>query len=970
MSKFSTVAKKELRSYFSSPTAFIFLGTYLFVNLFVFFWVEKFFSRNIADLRPLFEWMPVLMIFLIATLTMKMWSEERRMGTMEFLLTLPVKSLDLVLGKFAACLSLVGIALAMTLGLAVSVGILGPLDWGPVFGAYLASMLLACAYTAIGLYISAKTDSQIISLIVTVFACGLLYILGSPALVGLFGNSMGEVLRSLGSGSRFDAISRGILDLRDVYYYLSIAAIFLALNAYNLERLRWSLEARKPRHGIYRTVTVLLVANFFSANLWLYKVSNFRIDMTQGRMFSISEASRSVMEQLQEPMIIRGYFSAKTHPLLAPLVPTIKDFLLEYQIASKGKVRAEIVDPRDNEDLEAELNRKYHIEPVPFQIADRHSAAMVSSYFNIIVQYGDQFEVLGFEDLIDVKQSGMEIDVQLRNLEYDVTRSIKKVMGSFQKADNVFAALKDQVKFVGYVSEGTLPPQLAALQSEVKKSLDEYQKNSAGKLTVEFVDPSSDEALANKIASDYGFKPQMLNLFAENSFYYYLTLQQDGKMFSLGVPKDLSAAGFKQTMDATLKRMVPGFLRTVGLATPAAPPMNPMMAQFGGGQQGGKQFQSLQQKLGQNYSVQAVDLTSGVVPAEIDMLVVVAPKDLGGKPLFAIDQFLMKGGSVVLATSAVSVNISRNGFEMSEQNSGLSDWLAHNGMSIAKELVLDTQNSGFPEIRRRQIQGISINEPYIAPYPFFVDIRGSGLNGSNAITSGLGQLTMAWPSPLVINNEANKGRTVVNLASSSAKSWHTTNLSIESDRATYPELGFPEGDKKEASLLAAMVEGEFTSYFKGKESPLLKKGAEPKNEEADEDGHEHQPGEKKKDEPIVSTVLEKSPNIARLIVYASNEFISDDVLKISSMVSGSQYIAPLAAIENAVDWSVQDRALLNIRSRGQFSRTLAPLTDDQKNFWEYLNYALALCSLGVVFGIYRSIQSRGRKHYQVLTAVK
>ena len=102
------------------------------ISLFAFFWVEKFFSRNIADLRPLFEWMPVLLIFLCATLTMKMWSEERKMGTVEFLLTLPVKTTDLVVGKFFACIALVGIALTLTLGLAISVGMLGPLDWGPV----------------------------------------------------------------------------------------------------------------------------------------------------------------------------------------------------------------------------------------------------------------------------------------------------------------------------------------------------------------------------------------------------------------------------------------------------------------------------------------------------------------------------------------------------------------------------------------------------------------------------------------------------------------------------------------------------------------------------------------------------------------------------------------------------------------------------------------------------------------------
>src|SRR3989338_8785399 len=151
-----TITKKELWAYFSSPTAFIFLGAYLLASLFTFFWVEKFFSRNIADLRPLFDWMPLLLIFLISTLTMKMWSEERRIGTIEFLLTLPVRTFDLVLGKFFACLAMVAISLLLTFGMAFSVGFLGSVDWGPVFGAYFASLLLASAYIAIGLYISSK----------------------------------------------------------------------------------------------------------------------------------------------------------------------------------------------------------------------------------------------------------------------------------------------------------------------------------------------------------------------------------------------------------------------------------------------------------------------------------------------------------------------------------------------------------------------------------------------------------------------------------------------------------------------------------------------------------------------------------------------------------------------------------------------------------------------------------------------
>jgi len=154
------IARKEFAGFFSSPTAFIFLGAFLAVTLFVFFWVETFFARNIADVRPLFEWMPLLLIFLVAAITMRMWSEERRVGTLEFLLTMPVKTYQMVLGKFLACLALVVVALVLTLPLPLTVSLLGPLDWGPVFGGYIAALFLAAAYVAIGLFVSARSVNQ------------------------------------------------------------------------------------------------------------------------------------------------------------------------------------------------------------------------------------------------------------------------------------------------------------------------------------------------------------------------------------------------------------------------------------------------------------------------------------------------------------------------------------------------------------------------------------------------------------------------------------------------------------------------------------------------------------------------------------------------------------------------------------------------------------------------------------------
>ena len=335
MSKIITIMKKELWGYFSNPTALVFLGSYLFISLFSFFWVEKFFSRDIADLRPLFEWMPLLLIFLVSTLTMKMWSEEKRVGTIEFLMTLPIKVFDLVMGKFLACLFLTSIALLLTLGLAFTVANLGPLDWGPAIGAYLASLLLAGSYIAIGLYISSKTDSQITCLISTVIVGAIFYLIGSDVIVSLFNNNTGQLFRSLGTGARFESISRGVLDFRDIYYYLSVIAVFLTLNVLSLEKLKWSREKKKSSHTHLNWVSGLVIANFIVANVWLYGMKSLRVDMTKDKIYSISQASKDIISQLNEPVSIRGYFSERTHPLLAPLVPKVVDMLKEYQIAGE-----------------------------------------------------------------------------------------------------------------------------------------------------------------------------------------------------------------------------------------------------------------------------------------------------------------------------------------------------------------------------------------------------------------------------------------------------------------------------------------------------------------------------------------------------------------------------------------------------------------------------------------------------------
>lgn len=942
------IARKELAGLFSSPTAPLFIGAFLGVTLFTFFWVETFFSRNIADVRPLFEWMPILLIFLMSAVTMRMWSEERRMGTLEYLMTMPVKTSRLVLGKFLACWGLAVTALALTLFLPLSVAFLGPLDWGPVIGGYAAAIVLAAAYASIGLYVSSKTDSQIVSLLLSTLAGAAFYVVGSDLLTAFVGNKGSELLKLFGTGARFSSITRGVLDIRDIYYYASLTAVFLALNVYSLETLRWSRETAQPRHRASLLTVILLCANFLAANFWLKPVNSLRLDMTQGQSYSISNATKSVLSQLQEPLLIRGYFSQKTHPLLAPLVPQLRDMILEYQTASGGRVRSEFVDPMEKPELEKEAGEKYGIKAVPFQVADKYQAGLVNSYFNILVSYGDKFEVLGFDSLIEVKQGGeTKLDVELRNPEYDITRAIKKVLQSYQSEADLFATIQKPVSFVGYLSpDKDLPPSLVDLHRQLDDLLNDLKKSGGDKFSFDMKDPAEGNGeLARDLAKRFGIQPLRASLFDPKSFYFHMMVQSGGKAVLIPLPQDLTALALRQSIESALKRFSVGFLRTVALTT--APPEPHYTPDTGFKMEPDKHFDMLKNRLTENHAVNVVDLKNGVVPDETDLLFMAAPKDIDEKQLFALDQFLMKGGTVVMMVSPYQIKPSP--LSATVQNTGLKEWLEHNGVTLKQEFVMDQQNLPFPIPVERRVGMFVFQEMKMLNYPYFIDVRGAGF-AAPGVTAGLPQVTLHWASPVQVDAEKNKGRTVTTWLKSSPKSWTSNSTQITPDLGKGGAGFVPEGSL-EPRPLAVSVEGEFESFFKDKKSPLLPEKKDPKDKNAKE---------------TYTNVIEKSAQSARLIVVGSADFVSDELLRFTSSISRSNYTNSLQLAENIVDWSLEDRGLLAIRGRGHFARLLKPMSNGARMFWEYLNYGLALVGLG---GLWVVIRFRRRRRWASVPAL-
>ncbi|MEM9774425.1 MAG: Gldg family protein, partial [Chloroflexota bacterium] len=483
----SAIIRKELRNAFGSPLALIFLGSFLAAVMFIVFTLETFFVRNLADIRPMFTWMPILLIFLIAALTMRQWSEEQRSGTKELLLTLPVNHWALVLGKFFATLILVEIALLLTLGLPLTINLLGDLDWGPVIGGYIAAMLLSAAYIAIGLFVSSRTDNQIVALILSVLLGGVVYVVGTAAVTDFFSGGMGEILRAIGTGSRFESILRGVLDLRDLVYYLTLTGVFLTLNVLSLDSARWSEAQTGYRNRVFLTAGLIIV-NLLLLNVWLYPLGGLRIDMTQDREYSLSRPTQDLVENLTEPLEITAYISENNHPLLQPLIPRIRDMLAEYEIASNGNVTARVIDPSADQEAEIEANQAYGIRPQPFQVSDRYQSSVVNAYFDILIKYGDETAVINFSELIQVNQTPFGIDVGLRNLEYDLTSTIRRTVFGFQDLNSVLASLEQPATLTYYITSDTIPPELGPVNVTIADVAADIEAESNGRFSFEIVD--------------------------------------------------------------------------------------------------------------------------------------------------------------------------------------------------------------------------------------------------------------------------------------------------------------------------------------------------------------------------------------------------------------------------------------------------------------------------------------------------
>jgi ABC-2 type transport system permease protein len=235
MSPALVISRREIRTYFNSPVAYIVVTVFTVITGYLFF--TELFVQKQAELRGLFGFMPFLFMFMVPAVTMRLLADEKSTGTLELLSTMPVRDWEVVVGKFLAALALVCTAVGLTFAFAISVRLLGPLDRGPAIGGYLGLVLMGSAFVAIGVMCSALTRNSIVAFIAAFGISFALYLFGK--LTQFVPESLQPIIAFLSIDGHFENISRGVVDSRDVIYYLSIVGTCLLLATTSLDSRRW-----------------------------------------------------------------------------------------------------------------------------------------------------------------------------------------------------------------------------------------------------------------------------------------------------------------------------------------------------------------------------------------------------------------------------------------------------------------------------------------------------------------------------------------------------------------------------------------------------------------------------------------------------------------------------------------------------------------------------------------------------------
>ena len=476
-----TIARRELRAMFDHPTGYILLVVFITLNNFLFF--RQAFLLGVASLRPMLEFLPWLMLFFVPAVTMGALAEDVRAGTIEVVLAQPVNELELMAGKYLGRLLFILVALALTLGIPLGFSLAADLQVGVIVAQYFGAALLAVAFTAIGIWASSLSRNQITAFIIGVAVMFVFVLVGFGSLLVGLPPVVAGMVANLAILSHFANIARGVIDLRDVVYFLSLAAIFLVLGLGSL--LGRKLSPRGRTLARLRLGTVMMVLSLVIVNLFGRHIGG-RLDLTPGRAYTLSPATRTILSQLPDLVTIRLFVTKELPPEVTLLKRDVDDLLSDFRSAGGGKVRLVVLDPAEDE-AAADEARSLGIPPVQFNVARKAEFQIKEGYLGLAVQYA------GDSKVVPVIQRTDDLEYQLISDVRMLTREHQPVVGLYTAPPGF--GQRQAPGFTGL--EGQLRKSYEVRRIELET--DSLSADQLSALILEGTPPLFADSIANKI---------------------------------------------------------------------------------------------------------------------------------------------------------------------------------------------------------------------------------------------------------------------------------------------------------------------------------------------------------------------------------------------------------------------------------------------------------------------------------------